>query len=317
MPTWSGILEELGRTGSPPNFDMVRRKYLYELHRYTSRNVILYASGWVQKDAPGELVSINDEDIQALMEVTAGLGGGSELDLILHSPGGSPEAAEAIVSYLRARFSQIRVFVPNLAMSAATMICCAADEIVLGKHSFLGPTDPQIILPTPLGVRSVPAQAVLNQFDRALRDVDDADPARLAVWVPMLSQYGPDLLAVCEEALELSRDLVRTWLQTYMLKDHPDRDMLAELIAEWLANHEAFKSHSRHISRDELKGRSLNVKDLEDDPTLQDLVLSVYHAATHTFSGTGAVKIVENNTGRAFIKQHIAQPIQLDGAPGA
>ena len=307
MPTWSGILEEIGQTGSPPDFDKVRRKYLYELHHYTGRNVILYASGWIQKETPGELVSINDEDIQALMEVTAGLGGGSQLDLVLHSPGGSPEAAEAIVSYLRARFSHIRVFVPNLAMSAATMICCAADEIVLGKHSFLGPTDPQIILPTPLGVRSVPAQAVLNQFDRALRDIDGTEPARLAVWAPMITQYGPDLLAVCEESLELSRDLVRTWLSTYMLKDNPGRNEIAESIAEWLANHEAFKSHSRHISRSELRAHNLNVTNLENDDKLQDLVLSVYHAATHTFSVTGAVKIVENNTGRAFIKQHITQ----------
>ena len=55
------------------------------------------------------------------MEVSQGLEGDG-LDLILHSPGGSPEAAEAIVSYLRSRFSHIRVIVPQLAMSAATMI---------------------------------------------------------------------------------------------------------------------------------------------------------------------------------------------------
>jgi ClpP class serine protease len=29
-----------------------------------------------------------------------------------------------------------------MAMSAATMIACAADVIVMGKHSFLGPIDP-------------------------------------------------------------------------------------------------------------------------------------------------------------------------------
>ena len=74
--------------------------------------------------------------------------GGTDLDLILHSPGGSIGAAEAIVSYLRSRFEHIRVVVPNLAMSAAAMISCAADELVLGEHSFLGPTDPQIPIQT-------------------------------------------------------------------------------------------------------------------------------------------------------------------------
>lgn len=118
-------------------------------------------------------------NIQAFMEVTHGLEG-NELDLILHSPGGSPESAEAIVSYLRSRFSYIRVIVPQLAMSAATMIACAADEIVLGEHSFLGPTDPQILLPTSLGVRAVPAQVVLDQFDRAQREC--ADGRESGIW---------------------------------------------------------------------------------------------------------------------------------------
>lgn len=135
-----------------PDFDGVRRKYLLKLHQHSGRHVILYASAWLQKDARPVFTSIGDEDIHALMEVTHSAES-SELDLILHSPGGSPEAAEAIVSYLRSRFSHIRVIVPNFAMSAATMIACAADEIVLGKHSFLGPTDPQILIPTGLGSR--------------------------------------------------------------------------------------------------------------------------------------------------------------------
>ncbi len=103
------------------------------------------------------------------MEVTAGPQN-KKLDLILHSPGGSPTAAEGIVTYLRSRFEHIRVIVPNLAMSAATMVSCAADVIVMGKHSFLGPIDPQLLLSTPLGMRSVPAQAILDQFDRAQRE---------------------------------------------------------------------------------------------------------------------------------------------------
>ena len=72
--------------------------------------------------------------IQAFMEVSQGLEGDG-FDLILHSPGRSPEVAEAIVSYLRSCFSHIRVIVPQLAMSAATMIACAADEFVQGNHA--------------------------------------------------------------------------------------------------------------------------------------------------------------------------------------
>ncbi len=312
MPIWSEILAELGETSAhnngTPDFDAVRRTYLTRLYQYTGRNVILYASGWLQKEqVPGVTVSINDEDIQALMEVIQGLEG-SKLDLILHSPGGSLEATEAIVSYLRSRFSDIRVIVPQLAMSAATMIACAADYIVLGRHSFLGPTDPQILISTPLGIRQVAAQAILDQFDKAQRECEN--PAKLSAWLPMLNQYGPDLLELCEKALDMSKNLVKTWLEIYMFKGESDSSKQAEQISNWLADHQHFKSHNRHISRDELQKRQLKILQLEDDENLQDLSLSVFHATTHTFTGTQAAKIVENHTGRAFVKHYFIQPAQ-------
>ena len=283
MPIWSEILAELQETAHDngiPNCDAVRRKYLLGLHEHTNRAVVLYVAGWLQKnEAPAAAVSINDEDVHGLMEVTSGIRA-KEVDLILHSPGGSPEAAEAIVSYLRSRFDHIRIIVPHLAMSAATMISCAADEIVMGKHSFVGPTDPQMLLATQLGVRSVPAQAVLDQFDQAQKDC--GDPKKYAAWVPMLSQYGPDLIEQAHTALALSRSLVRTWLSNYMFKGQPDAEGQANLVSDWLADHRHFKSHSRHLTRDDLRKKALTIVSLEDDPVLQDQVLSVFHAAMHT-----------------------------------
>ena len=306
MPIWSQILKELRGTtqpDNPPDYDLVRRKYLAKLHQHTQRDTILYATAWLQKDAvsPSKL-AIGDEDIQGFMEVCYGLES-RKLDLILHSPGGSPTAAEGIVAYLRSRFNHIRVIVPQQAMSAATMVACAADEIVLAQHSFLGPTDPQIELATPLGNRLVPAQAVLDQFNEAKKQC--ADPAKLSAWLPMLGQYGPDLLVRCEAALEMSKELVQTWLEAYMFKSSEDRSILAKDVSDWLADHKQFKSHSRHLSRDLLEARKLKIPRLEDDDDLQDLSLSVFHATTHTFTGTNAVKIVESHQGRAFIKMTV------------
>ena len=210
MPTWGGILRELADSQKPsgiPQFDQIRRKYLVLLHRHTKRAVILYASKWTQADPhiSPQLVSIVDEDLQGLMEVIHGISE-PDLDLILHSPGGSLEAAEALVLYLRSKFTHIRVIVPQLAMSAATMIACAADEIVLGKHSFLGPIDPQLILTTPVGQRMVTAENILEQFELAKKECQD--PAKLGAWLPMLNQYGPDLLVKCKHAGALSKKLV-------------------------------------------------------------------------------------------------------------
>ncbi|MDE2828241.1 MAG: serine protease [Bacteroidota bacterium] len=310
MPIWSQILNELKENevkGIQAPLDVVRRKYLAELYKYSDRNCILYASGWLQKsNTSSSLVSINDEDIQAFMEVSNGLKG-DKLDFILHSPGGSPEAAEAIVLYLRSRFSDIRVIVPQLAMSAATMIACSADTVVLGKHSFLGPVDPQILASTSLGTRLVSTQAVLDQFDLAQKECSDLD--KLSAWLPMLSQYGPDLLIQCHSALEMSKSLVEGWLKTYMFKNDQDGPRKAKRISDWLASHENFNSHARHISRSEMEEYELKVFHLEKDPQLQDLALSVFHATTHTFTQTPAVKIVENHTGRAFVKMEFVQPV--------
>ena len=242
---------------------------------------------------------INDEDIQALMEVLHGIDG-TDLDIILHSPSGSPESTEAIVSYLRSRFKHFRVIVPQLAMSSATLLACSSNQIVLGKHSSLGPTDPQFIISTSFGSRQVAAQAILEQFDKATQEC--SDPVKLNAWIPMLQQYGPNLLFLCQAALVMTKDLAKTWLKKYLFYGEIDASVKAKKISRWLSNNKKFKSHSRHISRGQLEKKGLIIKHLEDDQEFQDLVLSVYHSTTHTFQGTQVVKIVENHMGKAFMK---------------
>ena len=93
-----------------------------------------------------------------------------------------------------------------------------------------------------------------------------------------------------------------------MFSGKDDSSEGAKSISDWLADHKSLKSHGRHLSRSDLEEHQLAIDRLEADKTLQDLSLSVFHAATRTFSGTPAVKIVEGHTGRAFIKQFISQP---------
>jgi hypothetical protein len=318
MPTWGAILKELQAAqqgGQGAQFDLLRRKYLVQLSQHTGRAVILYSTRFATPGPPvsPDLLSINDEDLQGLMEVMHGLAN-PNLDLILHSPGGSLEACEAVVSYLRSKFTHIRVVVPNLAMSAATMLACAADRILLGKHSFLGPIDPQFILTTGVGQRTVSAEAILEQFELAQKECKD--PSKLGAWIPMLGQYGPDILVKCQHACAMSKSLVQGWLETYMFKDDPEGTKKASEISEWLAMHRHFKSHGRHIPRAELESKGLLIDHLEQDQILQDLVLSVFHATNHTFNGTGAFKIIENHEGRAFVKSaNVNVPVQFQGMP--
>ena len=280
MPSWGEIAREIASvdpadliaTGAS-QFDIVRRRYLTTMHGLTGRATILYETKWTIPSGgagvPLDMLSITPNDVHGFMEAVHGLTG-SDLDLIIHSPGGSGEAAEAIVLYLRSKFNHIRVFVPHMAMSAATMLACAANQIVMGKHSFIGPIDPQLQLQTALGPRFVAAQAIIQQFEMA--KTGSADPATMRAWLPMLSQYGPDLLATCTNASELSKSLVTEWLTEYMFKSDPSGASKAAGIGIWLADHAHFKTHGRPISRKEARQRGLNIFDLESDQPLQDAV---------------------------------------------
>lgn len=314
MPSWGSILREITelRARDPKNYlDLVRRKYIASQHSHSKRAVILYATNWTQPldNVHPASISINEGDMQGLMEVMHGVTQ-KELDLILHSPGGSLSAADACVQYLRSKFDHIRVFVPHAAMSAATMIACAADEIVMGKHSFLGPIDPQLTMQTSLGARQIPAQAILDQFEQAKEECKDS--AKLAVWLPMLQQYGPDLLVQCRNVSELSEEVVCDWLTKYMFKGAADGAEKAAKISDWLGDHGQHKMHGRFINRETLRQRQLKIRDLEEDQKQQDFILSIFHATTHTFGNSGTVKIIENHLGNAYInqiQQVLVQPV--------
>jgi ClpP class serine protease len=89
---------------------------------------------------------VNDADKNGLMTVVHQLDRSKGLDLLLHTPGGETAATESFVDYLRSIFGKdIRAFIPQLALSAGTMIACACKEIYMGKQSSLGPVDPQFV----------------------------------------------------------------------------------------------------------------------------------------------------------------------------
>lgn len=307
MPTWGEILREgieYAEKEKQLPFDFLRRKYLKNLAEYTKRNTILYSTAWTQsKDVPPVFLTINEEDIQGFMEVVHGLEG-DQLDIIIHTPGGSIESTEAIMTYLRTKFTNIRVIIPNAAMSAGTVLACGSDELIMGTHSFIGPIDPQLQIRGRNGqIQSVPAQAIIEQFEMA-KDECKADQKNIAVWLPIIEQYGPALLKQCEHASKLSRELVAKWLKQYMFRGDADADEKADRIATTLADHDKFRSHGRHISVQQAIEWQLKVTLLEKDPKLQDLVLSVFHATTQSFDSTAATKIVENHKGTAFVKQY-------------
>lgn len=302
MGSWHQILNEIKESGS--THDLVRRKYLRQLHELTKRNVILYYSGWLQKpDMFG--TQVNDADKNGFMTVIHELDRSKGLDLILHTPGGETAATESLVDYLRAMFgSNIRAMVPQLAMSAGTMIACACREIVMGKHSSLGPIDPQL--------GRLPAHGIIEEFRRAFDEIK-ADNAKVAVWQPIIAKYHPTLIGECEKAAKWTNDMARDWLESGMFLGEPQAGERAEKAVLELGEHALTLSHARHLSAEKCKEIGLKVSFLEEDSKLQEALLSVHHTCIHTLASTSAFKIIENHKGVAFIQT--AQTVLMQGAP--
>ena len=298
MPRWGELIKEIKKlveNGEKAPYDLIRRKYLLKLFEYTKRPTIVYASAWT--NGKSGHVSIDEGDRKGFMEAINGLKS-DQLDLIIHSPGGSAEETERIVKYLREKFNHIRAIIPYSAMSAATMLACSADEIIMAKHSYMGPIDPQVSI---VGKGFIPAQAILDEFEQAKKEIL-TNPETMRVWVPLLQPIaGKGILKVCENLIELSRDLVKEWLKNYMFKEEPDATTKSEKIAEYLSDHNNFKTHGRGLNYKDLSRLGLKIQLLEDDQNLQDRVLSVFHAYDLTFDKTDAVKIIENHKGKARI----------------
>lgn len=298
MPSWHDLLQEINQRGS--GHDVVRRDYLSRLHQHTGRNAIIYYSGWLQKPGLGG-TEVTDADKNGFMTVIHKLDRSKGLDLILHTPGGETAATESLVDYLRSMFgTDIRAIVPQLALSAGTMIACACKEIVMGKHSSLGPIDPQF--------RGAPAHGVVEEFQRAYEEIKQ-DQIKIALWQPILAKYQPTLIGECEKAMKWSHEMTKDWLLTGMLEGDPEAEVKAEAILRELADHALTKSHARHLSADKCRGIGLRISRLEESQEFQEAVLSVHHACIHTLSATGAFKIIENHLGVAFIL--IAQAVMV------
>jgi len=307
MPNWNEVLFEIQTEGQAnPTLnplDTVRRKYLKKVSDITNRNTIAYYSGWLQKPLAPD-TAVNDKDKSGFMLAINKLDRAKGLDLILHTPGGDIAATESLVDYLYSMFDKdIRVIVPQISMSAGTMIALASKEIMMGKHSNLGPIDPQM--------GGLACQAVLNEFEQAKEDIR-VNPHAAALWQVIISKYHPTFLGACKQAIEWSEKMVEEWLKNNMCLADPTK---VAAIIDTFANHTIQKSHARHISKKECEDIGLNITDLESDQSLQDAVLTTHHAFMHTFSNTFCVKIIENQNGVAYVEQSAPPPTQTPSTP--
>lgn len=223
------------------------------LAHYAQENTKLFQADvfyWVGGIAPQYLTQFRSE-IENLKQR------GSKSDnlvFFIHTGGGVAETVERMVQIMRQHYNEIWFVVPDLAMSAGTILCMSGDKIYMDYSSALGPIDPQV--PNNEG-QLVPALGYLAEVKKLIdksanNSLTDAEFA-------ILQNQDLATLHRYEQARKLSIDLLEEWLVKYKFKDwltHSSTDQpvtddekkaRATEIAEQLSNHEQWNSHGRAI----------------------------------------------------------------------
>ncbi|MGI9406316.1 MAG: SDH family Clp fold serine proteinase [Hyphomicrobiaceae bacterium] len=146
---------------------------------------------------------IDLEDAQTIIAAIKETPKDMPIDMVLHTPGGLVLAAMQIARAVEAHPAKVTVYVPVYAMSGGTLIALAADEIVLGEFSVLGPIDPQISgLPAASIVKARDAKPAESVFDLTLVLADVSEKAleqvkrgAVEIMTPRMEQAAAEALA--------------------------------------------------------------------------------------------------------------------------
>jgi ClpP class serine protease len=137
---------------------------------------------------------INLEDAQTIIAAIKETPPNQPIDLILHTPGGLVLAAMQIARAVEAHPARVRVMVPVYAMSGGTLVALAADEIVLGEFSVLGPIDPQLA--------GFPAASIVKARDsKPIHEVHDLTLVLADMGEKALAQVKRGAMELMEERL--------------------------------------------------------------------------------------------------------------------
>lgn len=157
---------------------------------------------------------INIEDSEQILRAIRLTPDDMPLDIVLHTPGGLVLAAEQIARALKNHKAKVTVFVPHYAMSGGTLLCLAADEIVMDANAVLGPVDPQL--------GEWPAASILSTVDK--KDKNELDDRTLI------------MADIAGKAMRQVREFVRELLLDKMEGEKAEK--LAEVLTDGRWTHD-------------------------------------------------------------------------------
>jgi ClpP class serine protease len=185
-------------------FTLQRLRAIRAIEQKHGTRVITMIHRQERKSLLGMAVSrhIDLEDAQTILAAIKETPPSMPIDLILHTPGGLVLAAMQIARAVEAHPAKVTVYVPIYAMSGGTLIALAADEIVMGEFSVLGPIDPQIFGMPAASISRVPkVKPIEHVLDLTLVLADVSEKALAQVKKGAIELLTPQMELAKAEAL--------------------------------------------------------------------------------------------------------------------
>ncbi|HMU10934.1 MAG TPA: hypothetical protein PKC54_13060 [Ferruginibacter sp.] len=292
---WQEYLNRLKQEagGAPININFAANRIACykEIEILRGRPLLVYATKFVNLNLPPLPIaipnSIEISDIDGFTDLVNTIPTDKKsVDILIHSPGGKPDATERLVILLRQRFDEVHFLVPHSAYSAATMLALSGNTITLHSSATLGPIDPQI--------NGRPARSIKKGFEKVRDQLKNTGAASLPAYVPLLEKLSLELLEICDDSEALSKELVGEWLRSYMLstEEYPGQ---IEQVVDFFSDYDSHKIHSRPLVLSKLKEFKLKI-DLAA-PDLAELMWDAYIQLDNFFAMTNFVKLYENTYG--------------------
>ena len=286
------------------DFDEVtaeRKRQLKRISKIRNRDILVYASD-LTKNAPTQ---IEYSDLLPFSDQLSNLKGTS-IDIIIETPGGFAEVVEDMIGQVRSRYEKVGVIVPGYCKSAGTIFSMAGDEILMGPMSALGPIDAQIMS----NGKKFSADAFLEGLEKIKGEV--VSSGRLnPTYIPMLQNISPGEIQHCENAQNLSQELVYRWLATYKFKywnthsstgakvTGKEKVQRAKEIAKALCKQSKWLTHGRSIKIADLIKLKLKITDFSQIPDLNDAITRYYTLMKISFE-TNIYKIFETESKQIY-----------------
>lgn len=265
-----------------------------DIQAIRKRPLLIYSTKFLD-NAPNVPNFIDLDDIDGFTDLVSSINDGKEIDVLLHSPGGRPDATERIVSILRSKFDKVHFLIPHSAYSAATMLALSGNSITLHPSATLGPIDPQI--------NGTPARSIKRGFERVKEIIKSEGPEALPAYIPLIEKYSLDLLELCDDSEKLSKELVTNWLMQYMFAGQSNKfDMIGEAV-DYFSNYDEHLLHARPLLYSKLTKFDLIIDVASGE--LQDLLWEAHILINNFFNATAFVKLYENLNGISWGKQHM------------